>query len=116
MDAGKSADLADVAGRAMGFFAGDWGYLFHRIYRFLAAGGSADRQQRDFADRGITGNVRAMTHAAQLHYLPTLLWLNWSDAFIHAICLSGCIAAALLILNILPLGATTIAWMLYCPW
>ncbi|HEX4124540.1 MAG TPA: lipase maturation factor family protein [Tepidisphaeraceae bacterium] len=57
--------------------------------------------------------VRVATHTTQWHYLPTICWLNSSDAFLRAMCLSGCIAAVLLILNILPLGASIIAWVLY---
>jgi predicted DCC family thiol-disulfide oxidoreductase YuxK len=52
-------------------------------------------------------------YGAQWHLLPTLCWLNCSDSFVHAMCLSGCIVSVLLILNVLPLGSSIVAWVLY---
>jgi hypothetical protein len=45
--------------------------------------------------------------------LPTLFWLGASDAVLHAACIAGAIAAALLVLGIAPLAMLIVLWVLY---
>ena len=45
--------------------------------------------------------------------VPTLLWLNSSDAAIHAVCVTGCIAALFILFGFLWRAALAVAFVLY---
>ena len=45
--------------------------------------------------------------------LPTLCWLDGSDAFLHFLCAGGAAAALLLAFGILPVGALLVCWAFY---
>ena len=45
--------------------------------------------------------------------VPTLLWLDASDAALRAVCAAGAASALLLILGLVPLAATLACWILY---
>ncbi len=51
--------------------------------------------------------------AARYHLLPTWCWLGASDAFLHALCGAGVVAAILLIVGVAPALSTFALWTLY---
>ena len=61
--------------------------------------------QQDFAARGIG--------AERFHLLPTLCWLDTSDAFLRFQCVAGAALAALLIADVAPALCLALLWMLY---
>lgn len=46
-------------------------------------------------------------------YVPTFCWLNASDAFLHAHCAVGVLAAALLIAGVAPVPSLILLWLIY---
>jgi predicted DCC family thiol-disulfide oxidoreductase YuxK len=45
--------------------------------------------------------------------LPTLAWINSSDAFLHGLCIGGIIAAIALIIGLVPIPALVVLWISY---
>ncbi len=45
--------------------------------------------------------------------IPTLAWLNSSDAFLHGLCLAGVICSVLLIVGLAPMPMLIALWVLY---
>lgn len=45
--------------------------------------------------------------------LPTLFWINSSNEAIHAVCAGGCAAAAAMMLGVLPLASSILAWICF---
>jgi len=57
--------------------------------------------------------VEAATGPARFWALPTLAWLNASDAFIQLLCGAGIVLALLLIVGLLPIPALALLWLAY---
>jgi predicted DCC family thiol-disulfide oxidoreductase YuxK len=73
---------------------------------------------------GLVGSRGILPVADYLHFakeqvdaphweLPTLLWLNSSDAFLHGLCITGIASACLLIIGVVPIPALVILWVAY---
>ena len=45
--------------------------------------------------------------------VPTLTWINSSDAFLNALCITGVVAAAMLIIGVLPMLCCIVLWACY---
>jgi predicted DCC family thiol-disulfide oxidoreductase YuxK len=45
--------------------------------------------------------------------LPTLLWLNSSDAFLHGLCITGIVSSCLLMIGLVPIPALVVLWITY---
>ncbi|MDE3067963.1 MAG: lipase maturation factor family protein [Verrucomicrobiota bacterium] len=50
---------------------------------------------------------------ARFYFLPTLSWLDSSDAFLHVQCAAGTVLAGVLILGIAPAPVLGLLWLLY---
>lgn len=57
--------------------------------------------------------VRTALGADAAWRVPTLFWLDASDAALRAVCAAGAASALLLILGLVPLAATLACWILY---
>ncbi len=51
--------------------------------------------------------------ASPVWNLPTLVWLNPHDGFLHLLCAAGAICSALLTLGVLPILNLVLLWLLY---
>ena len=49
----------------------------------------------------------------RFHIVPTLCWLNSSDAFLQFQCAAGVVLSGLLILGIVPVAALVLLWLFY---
>ncbi|HTL29499.1 MAG TPA: lipase maturation factor family protein [Tepidisphaeraceae bacterium] len=65
--------------------------------------------------RPIAGYLQFFRENAEHPYaqLPTLLWFNSSDAMLHGLCISGIVAACLLIIGLVPIPALVVLWVNY---
>jgi predicted DCC family thiol-disulfide oxidoreductase YuxK len=57
--------------------------------------------------------ARSQLGGARWDLLPTLSWIDGSDAFLHFLCGGGALAAVLVILGILPAPALLVCWAFY---
>ena len=57
--------------------------------------------------------ARAQLPGGRWLVLPTLTWLDGSDAFLHFLCAGGAAAALLLVAGILPVPALLVCWAFY---
>src|SRR5262249_41929016 len=57
--------------------------------------------------------AQQMPPASPAWNLPTLLWINSRDWFLHAICAAGTLLALLLMAGVLPLPSLVLLWLLY---
>ncbi len=47
------------------------------------------------------------------HLLPTLCWINSSDAFLQSLCLAGAVLSLLLVVNLAPAVCLFLLWLIY---
>ena len=102
------------------FFLGRWLFLRNLGLIFLVAFISFNGQLEGLVgENGIAPAAAMLDRASdqlgieRFWRMPTLLWLNASDGFMHLLCFGGIVAAVLLSAGVLAPAATFAAWLLY---
>ncbi len=86
------------------------------LIAFLSAGSQLDGLVGSYGIRPAVERLelieRSMQHVP-FNDLPTLLWLDSSDAMLQALWVGGAIAAVLLMAGLLPMGMLALCWFAY---